>query len=100
MAGLTEQTAEREIARRVEIDKRLDYISRQLDQLKVIKQLPESIIRPDELVNRAMDVQSASLNYVTVHIQHESQYLGVAGTPFWNHSDKRRKGCNNPFQGR
>ena len=74
------QVANREIARKTEIEKRLDYIARQLDHLKVISQLPDSIVPTDDVVNRAIDVRSASLNYIAVHIRHESQYFGIIGT--------------------
>jgi len=36
-------------------------------------------VHTDDLVNRAMDVRSASLKYIAVHIRHESQYFGIAG---------------------
>jgi hypothetical protein len=75
-----EQAANREIARKAEIEEKLDYIARRLNQLKVISQLPETIMPADDLVNRAMDVRTASLNYIAVHIRHESQYFGIAGT--------------------
>ena len=59
----------------------LDYIDRQLQQLRIVQDLPENSVSPDVLVNRAMDVRSASMNYVAVHIHHESQTYGTAGKP-------------------
>ena len=57
----------------------LDYIDRQLEQLKIVQHIPEESVRPDVLVNRAMDVRAASMHYIAVHIQHESRN-GAAGT--------------------
>jgi hypothetical protein len=74
------QAANREIARKAEIEEKLDYIARRLNQLKVIAQLPSTISPTDDVVNRAMDVRTASLKYIAVHIRHESQYFGIAGT--------------------
>jgi hypothetical protein len=61
------------------INKKLDYISRKLGQLEIIKQLPDQGIEYDQLVNRAIDVISASFNYLAVHIRHEARRLGVIG---------------------
>lgn len=46
----------------------------------MITQLPDDVVPTDDLVNRAMDVRSAALKYIAVHIRHESQYFGIAGT--------------------
>jgi hypothetical protein len=58
----------------------LDYIYQQLGQLNVVKQLPNVNIDSDPLINRAMDVQTAVLNYLTAHINHESKHFGTLGT--------------------
>lgn len=63
------------------MEKKLDYISRQLGHLEIIKRLPEAEVKSDEIVNRAMDVLSAALNYLAVHIRHESSRLGIIGIP-------------------
>jgi hypothetical protein len=57
----------------------LDYISRQLGQLDIVKRLPNAGVPSDQLVNRAMDVLSTSLKYLAVHIHRESAHLGVIG---------------------
>jgi hypothetical protein len=58
---------------------RFEYISRQLAQLEIVKNLPDADVSSDHLVNRAMDVLSASLMYMAIQIRHEAGYFGVAG---------------------
>lgn len=60
------------------LGKKLDFISRQLGQLRIIKNVPETILAV-ELVNRAMDVLSAALIFLAVHIRRESRYFGIIG---------------------
>jgi hypothetical protein len=57
----------------------LDYISRQLGQLDIVQKLPDAGVPSDQLANRAMDVLSASLKYLAVHIHRESARLGIIG---------------------
>jgi hypothetical protein len=74
--------ADREISRRDEVEKKLEYISQQLGQVEIIKQLPDiQNVQTDALVNRAMDVVSAALLFLAVHIRHESGRFGIIGTP-------------------
>ena len=61
------------------MEKKLDYISRQLGQLDIIKQLPDTVVRSHQLVNRATDVLSAALKYIAVHIRHASNPRGAIG---------------------
>jgi hypothetical protein len=58
----------------------LDYISRQLALLEITNRLPDAGVQSDQLVHRTMDVFSAALTYVAVHISHESNQLGVIGS--------------------
>jgi hypothetical protein len=58
----------------------LDYISLQLIQLEIIKQLPEARARPDQVINRATDVLSAAFSYLDDRICREADRLGVLGT--------------------
>jgi hypothetical protein len=75
--------ADREILRRKHVEKKLDYISRQLGQLDIVKRLPAADVLSQSLVNRTIDVVSATLHYLAVHIEHESTRLGLIGTdPF------------------
>jgi hypothetical protein len=72
--------ADRELARTEELEKKLDYISQQIEQLKIINGLPENVdAGADALVRRAIDVVSASLLYLAVHIRRESSSLGIIG---------------------
>jgi len=57
----------------------LNYIHWQLGHLNVINDLPNSDIPTVTLINRASDVKSAILNYVAVHILHETNRFGLAG---------------------
>jgi hypothetical protein len=63
------------------VEKQLDYIARQLEQLEIINRLPDAGVRSDQLVNRAIDVFSASLCYLALHIQKASARLGAVGIP-------------------
>ena len=62
------------------IEQRLDYISRQLRQLKIIEVLPNTTIPSRYLVNCAIDVRSAIMKYLALQIRHESEHLNVLGT--------------------
>lgn len=73
------QIAEREIARRKDIEQQLDYISHQLGQLEIIERLPISGVKTDPLFNRAVDVLTAIYEYLAVHIRHESGRFGFIG---------------------
>ena len=66
----------------------MDYISHQLGLLEIINRIPDIGVQPDGLVNRTVDVFSASLMYLAVHIRHESNRLGVLGTmPIQKHTN-------------
>jgi hypothetical protein len=68
------QIADREIARKEEITKMLDYICQQVEQLAVAENLPNEAV-----INRALDVRSASMQYLAVHIRHDSTPLAILG---------------------
>jgi len=75
------EIADREVGRREEVEKKLDYISQQLERLKITEQLPENTNVPsDALINRAIDVRSASMLFLAAHIRHESDHLGIIDT--------------------
>jgi hypothetical protein len=57
----------------------LDYISRQFIQLEIIKQLPDARARPDQVINRATDVLSATFCYLDDRICREASRLGLLG---------------------
>ena len=57
----------------------MEYICRQLEQLDIIKHIPDADVPPDYLINRATDVLSATLTYLAVHIHHQPGRFGVFG---------------------
>jgi hypothetical protein len=73
--------ADREITRKGEIEDMLDYMYRQLGQLEIVAgdDLPNTVIPSKALQNRSMDVKSAALAYLSVHIRHEGGRLGIIG---------------------
>lgn len=72
--------AERELARENEINNMLDFMCQQLEQFKVIERIPKNIEQRDVLVNRALDVRSACMQYLAANIRHEATFLGTTGT--------------------
>jgi hypothetical protein len=64
---------------RKEVEKKLEYISRELGQLEIIQRLPEIGVQTNQIANRAMGVLSGALRYLAIHIRHESARLGIIG---------------------
>jgi len=60
------------------VQKKVDYICRQLEQLNAIKDLPEADAQPEQVTNRATDVLTAIMTYLAIHIRHER--FGVLGS--------------------
>jgi len=77
---LTEQIGEQELSRKEELDKALDYFVQQLEELEVVSVLPDDIDQRDYILNRALDVRSASMLYLAVHLRHRSTPLGTLGS--------------------
>jgi hypothetical protein len=73
------QIANREFTRREEIETNLDYISRELARVKVSSNLAKRDVDCVGLGYRAMDVRSAVLSYLAVHIRRESKIFGIIG---------------------
>jgi hypothetical protein len=74
-----------------ELDRRdwgakLEYISLQLAQLEIVKEFRDVDVNSDYLVNRAMDVLSASLMYMAIQIRHEAGCFGVLGELYNPHT--------------
>jgi hypothetical protein len=65
------------LTKKKEIGKRLDYISRQLGTLEIVERLPNAGLRTEALINRAMDILSASLNYLSDSLLQER--MGILG---------------------
>jgi hypothetical protein len=76
------KVADGEVSRRDEVTQMLDYIHRQLGQLKILNDLPRIDISCIALENRALDVESAVLTYLAVHICREGNRLGIIGNSF------------------
>ena len=70
------------------MQEKFEYISRQLRLLFIVNQLPETKVQSDQVVNRAMDVLSAALAYIAVHVKHESNLLGILGTSCYEIADQ------------
>jgi len=77
---LTEQIGEQELSRKEELDNALDYFVQQLEELEVVSVLPDDIDQRDYILNRALDVRSASMLYLAVHLRHRSTPLGTLGS--------------------
>ena len=59
----------------------LNYICQQLEQLKIVNEIPESdcLIHSHSVINRATDVLTTVFQYLNIRIRRESNYLGVLG---------------------
>jgi len=81
------------LAKKKEVGKSLDYISRQLGALEIIERLPDAGVKTDRIVNRGLDVLSASLNCLSVHlIQERSGILSKFGSDLMANVDTRVDG--------
>jgi hypothetical protein len=54
-------------------------MSQQLQQLAVLHDLPKDLEQLECVVNRAFDVRSASMIYLSTYIRHDSTPLGIPG---------------------
>lgn len=79
------QIAENETQREEEVLKILDVICQQLGDLGVAKVIPKEIKPRRAIINRAIDVRSASMFYLASHIHHDATWLGIAGTYMASH---------------
>ena len=71
--------ADQEISRKGQIESKLDYLSRKLGELDIMKQLPDDDFDSHTLVNRSVDVVSAIMCYVALQIHHEAVHFGLIG---------------------
>jgi hypothetical protein len=90
--------ADREISRKVEVENTLNFIHRQLGQLNVIHKLPKTEVPPTALINRSIDVKSAALTYIAVHLRYVTRRLGLIGHLFKASTTYDRKYSNDVFQ--
>jgi len=56
----------------------LDLLCQQIGELEV--HLPQDIDHQDMVINRAMDVRSASMVFLSSQIKHDSTLFGTVGT--------------------
>jgi hypothetical protein len=75
------QIAEKEAERKEQVERALTFISQQLEQLDILEliQGDADLDNYESLFNRAMDVRSASMIYLAVHIHHDATPLGSIG---------------------
>jgi hypothetical protein len=86
------QIADKEIGRKEELERMLDYLCQQFAHLKLVNVLPDDLEQRDFVVNRALDVRSASITYLAVTIRHDATLLGTPGTtPQYIHLNKVRQ---------
>jgi hypothetical protein len=51
----------------------------QLGELNVVTILPDDVERRDIVINRAIDVRTACMQFLAVNIHHDATVLGTAG---------------------
>jgi hypothetical protein len=73
------QIADKELARKEELSKNLDYICHQVGQLGIVDTIPSDLEQRDVVINRAIDVRSAAMLYLALHIQHDATRLVIPG---------------------
>lgn len=62
-----------------EVMRIFEVLSRLFGELKVIKQIPEDLQYGDEVINRAIEIRTASMKYIAVTIHHLSTPFGTIG---------------------
>jgi len=95
--------ADKEIKRRDCIEKKLDYICRQLAQLEIMQaQVPKIGAESTQLENRTLDVLSATFSFLTVNIKSETTRFGTIGkwsSRLENELTLIRKTCSSSSKG-
>lgn len=57
----------------------MEYLSQQFALLEMVNGLPEDVEQCDFVINRALDVRSASMMYLAIMIRHDSTKFGISG---------------------
>jgi hypothetical protein len=73
----SQQIGDKEIARKQNIIKALDYLSAKIGELNI--NLPQDLDYHHVVINRAMDVRSAALLFLSSHIKHDNTLFGTPG---------------------
>ena len=55
----------------------MDHLSQQFAHLELVNILPEELEQREFVVNRALDVRSASMKHLAVSLRHDSTPLGT-----------------------
>ena len=74
------QIADKEIGRKEELKRTLEYLSQQFAHLEMVNVLPDDLEQREFVANRALDVRSASMMYLAFMIRHNATPLGTPGT--------------------
>jgi len=53
----------------------------QLEQLAILDILPDDLAQREFVINRALDVRSATMLFLALNIRHDSTFLGIPGIP-------------------
>ena len=97
-AFLTIQIADKEIGRKEQVGRTLEYLSHQFAHLELVNVLPADLEQRDFVTNRALDVRSASMIYLAITIRHDATPLGTPGTmPQYIHFNKVRQSSQDIF---
>jgi hypothetical protein len=76
------QIADKEVGRKEEFERTLNFMYQTLEQLEILDILPETLEQRESVVNRAIDVRSAAMMYLAVNIHHQTTPLGDMGKTF------------------
>ena len=83
----SQQITEKEIARKGNIIKSLDLLSQQVGALNV--NIPQDLEYREVVINRAMDVRSASMVFISSLIKYDKTSFGTPGRSQLNHTLSR-----------
>jgi hypothetical protein len=73
---------EKELSRRLEFEKTLEYMSQQLELLETVNTLSEVETKSALVMNRATDVFAAVLKYIAANVRQKSALNWLTGI-FW-----------------
>lgn len=73
------QIADKEVGRKEEVERTLNFMYQQLEQLEILDILPEELEQRESVISRAIDVRSAAMIYLAVNIYHQTTPLGDMG---------------------
>jgi hypothetical protein len=77
---LTIQIADKDIGRKEELERTLEYLSQKFEHLEMVNDLPKYLEQREFVANRALEVRSASMTYLALTVRHDGTALGTPGT--------------------